>query len=201
MTTSRMRLISILVAASCAVSTVSLRANDKAVAPRAAAAPMAQDYLIGPDDVLQVHYWRDQDLSAEVVVRPDGFVSLPLLQDVPALGVSPAELASRIQKLATTYLEHPNVTVVVKQINSRKVFITGEVGKPGAYPLAGPTSVLQLIAMAGGLSSFAKQDRIVIMRNTPSGPTTFHFSYKKATQARDLNENILLLPGDTVVVP
>ncbi|MEI6666732.1 MAG: polysaccharide biosynthesis/export family protein [Acidobacteriota bacterium] len=167
----------------------------------AAAAVQPQSYVIGPDDVLVVSYWRDQDLSAEVVVRPDGHISLPLLRDILALGLTPDELADRIQTRAATYLEHPNVTVVVKQINSRKVFITGEVAKPGQYPLAGPTTVLQLIAMAGGVTPFAKQDRIVIMR-AGGGPTaTFRFNYKNVAQMKDLDQNILLHPGDTVLVP
>ena len=119
------------------------------------------DYVIGPDDVLQVVYWRDPDLTAEVVVRPDGNISLPLLKDVAAIGLTPDALARKIESLAKVYLENPQVTVVVKQINSRKVFITGEVAKPGVYPLAGPTSVMQLIALAGGLTPFAKQNGIV----------------------------------------
>lgn len=165
------------------------------------AAPTPQDYVIGADDVLHVYYWRDQDLSAEAVVRPDGNISLPLLRDVAALGLTPDELGAKIQETAATYLEHPNVTVVVKQINSRKVFITGEVGKPGTYPLSGPVTVLQLIAMAGGLTPFAKQDRIVIMRASQAGPVTFTFNYKQVSQLKALHQNIVLLPGDTVLVP
>jgi polysaccharide export outer membrane protein len=167
------------------------------VAPK----PLPQDYVIGPDDVLHVYYWKDQDLSAEAVVRPDGRISLPLLRDIPAMGLTPGELGDRIQALAATYLEHPNVTVVVKQINSRKVFITGEISKPGLYPLAGPTTVLQLIAIAGGVTPFARQDRIVVMRNGENGIVTFRFNYKDVLRLKDLQQNILLLPGDTVLVP
>ena len=166
-----------------------------------AAAPAPADYVIGPDDVLHVFFWRDQDLSAETVVRPDGRISLPLLRDVPALGLTPSQLGARLEELAATYLEHPNVTVTVKQINSRKVFITGEVAKPGTYPMGAPMTVLQLIAVAGGLTPFAKQDRIVIMRSSDAGPVTFRFDYKKAAQLKGLQANILLLPGDTVLVP
>lgn len=168
---------------------------------RAVAAPLPQDYVIGADDVLQVHFWREQDLSTEVVVRPDGRISLPLLRDVSAMGLTPDELGGRIQALAATYLENPNVTVSVKQINSRRVFITGEVAKPGTYAMGSPITVLQLIALAGGLTPYAKQDRIVIMRTTKEGTQTFRFDYKKASQLKDLQSNILLMPGDTVLIP
>lgn len=163
--------------------------------------PRALDYLIGPDDVLAVRYWNDTDLSAQVTVRPDGFISLPLLRDVEATGLTPDALADRIQTRASTYLEDPRVTVVVQQINSRKAFITGEVVKPGPYSLTGPTTVLQLIAMAGGLTTFAGQEQIAIIRTGGNGPVTFTFNYKKASQLKDLRQNIVLLPGDTVVVP
>lgn len=170
-----------------------------ALAQTAAARP-TQEYTLGPDDVLAVVYWGDKDLSAEVVVRPDGFISLPLLNDVEALGLTPTQLAERVAKLAAVYLEEPAVTVVVKQINSRKVFITGEVGKPGQYQLGGPTTVLQLIAMAGGLTPFAKTETIAIIRSGANGPVTFTFNYKKAARLEDLDGNIVLMPGDTVIV-
>ena len=163
--------------------------------------PTAMDYRIGPDDVLDVFYWHDKDLSAQVVVRPDGYISLPLLHDVQALGLTPEALGDRIGALASTYLEDPNVTVVVKQINSRKAFITGEVVRPGPYPLSGPTTVLQLIAMAGGLTAFANQDQVAIIRTGSDSPVTFTFNYKKASQLKNLKDNIVLLPGDTIVVP
>ncbi len=158
------------------------------------------DYRIGPDDVLEVVYWRNEDLSAEVVVRPDGCISLPLLRDVHALGLTPEELGDKIVTLASVYLTEPNVTVVVKQINSRMAFITGEVVSPGPYPLGGATTVLQLIAMAGGLTAFADQDQIAIIRDVEPAPVTFRFSYKQASRLKDLQDNIVLLPGDTVLV-
>ena len=190
--------------------------------------PQALDYRIGADDVLDVFYWQDKDLSAQVTVRPDGNISLPLLRDVEALGLTPEVLADRIQVLASAYLEDPRVTVMVKQINSRKAFITGEVVRAGSYSLSGPTTVLQLIAMAGGLTTFANQERIRIVRSGVDGPVTLTFNYKKALQGKDpsgspargvlrhsekprntvseaprtdLNDNVLLLPGDTIIVP
>src|SRR5215467_14662660 len=123
------------------------------------------DYVIGADDVLTVVFWRDKDMSGDVVVRPDGKITLPLLNDIQAAGLTPDQLREQVSKLAEHFLEEPAATVVVKQINSRKVFITGEVSKPGPYPLTTPTTVLQLIAMAGGLGEYAHKDEIVIMRS------------------------------------
>ena len=110
------------------------------------------EYTIGADDVLSVVFWRDKELTSDVTVRPDGKISLPLLNDVHASGLTPAQLKDRIVEESKKYVEDPNVTVVVKQINSRKVFITGEVGKPGPYPLMAPTTVMQLLVVAGGLA-------------------------------------------------
>ena len=202
----RTRILSVIVVSVTLVTPVAASTAEGPAAIRPAASPATaaappQDYVIGPDDVLHVFYWRDQDLSAEAVVRPDGRISLPLLRDVPAMGLSPDALSERIQTLASAYLEHPSVTVVVKQINSRKVFITGKISKPGSYALSGPTTVLQLIATAGGLTPFARQSRIVIMRTAPAGPVTLRFDYKKVSRMQGLDANVLLMPGDTVIVP
>src|SRR5712691_6045514 len=113
------------------------------------------DYVIGPEDVLAIVYWRDKDMTTDVVVRPDGKITLPLLNEVTAAGLTTNELRDRLTNESKQYIEDPNVTIVVKQINSRKVFITGEIVKPGSYSLIAPTTVIQLIAMAGGLKDFA----------------------------------------------
>lgn len=159
------------------------------------------DYVIGPEDQLAILFWRDKDLSAEVAVRPDGRITLPLLNDIVAAGLTPDELRERIQQAASRYVEGPNATVVVKQINSRKVFVTGKVAKPGTYPLMGPTTVLQMIAMAGGLMDFAKSDRIVVMRTLAGNTETFKFNYKDVSKSKNLQQNIALKPGDTILVP
>jgi polysaccharide export outer membrane protein len=159
------------------------------------------DYVIGPDDVLQIIFWREGDLSSEVAVRPDGKISLPLLNEIQASGLTPEQLRANLTQVANRYVEEPAVTVVVKAINSRKVFITGQVGKPGPYPLSGPTTVLQLIATAGGVQEYAKDERIVVMR-TENGRTVSHkFNYKQVSQGKNLQQNIELKPGDTIVVP
>jgi len=157
------------------------------------------DFVIGPDDVLSIIFWRDKDMSMQVTVRPDGRVSLPLLNDVQAAGLTPADLRAHLVAESKRFIENPNVTVVVQQINSRKVFITGQVVKPGPYPLTAPTTVLQLISMAGGLKDFADRKNIVIVRHENAGTSSIRFNYKEI--ARNLRQDIELKPGDTVVVP
>lgn len=169
------------------------------VVPAGAVTP--PDYVIGAEDVLTIIFWREQDLSSEVAVRPDGKISLPLLNEIQAAGLTPEQLRGTLTQAANRFVEDPAVTVVVKTINSRKVFITGQVGKPGPYPLSGPTTVLQLIATAGGVNEYAKSDRIVVMR-TENGRTVSHkFNYKQVSQGKNLPQNIDLKPGDTIVVP
>jgi polysaccharide export outer membrane protein len=158
-------------------------------------------YVIGADDVLAVTFWREKDLSSDVAVRPDGKITLPLLNDIEAAGLTPDQLRDRVTKAAGQYVEDPNVTVTVKAINSRKVFITGNISKPGPYPLGGPMTVMQLIAMAGGVQEFAKSDRILIMRTENGKPAALKFNYKEVADGKKLTQNIELLPGDTVIVP
>jgi polysaccharide export outer membrane protein len=157
--------------------------------------------VIGPEDLLGVVYWRDKDMTGDVAVRPDGKISLPLLNDVQAAGLTPAQLRDRLVDASKQYFEDPSITVVVKQMNSRKVFITGEVSKPGPYPLIGPTTVLQLISIAGGLREYAESKKILIVRNENGKPTSFLFNYKDVVSRKNLRQNIELKPGDTVIVP
>lgn len=172
-----------------------------ATRPAAAAVAIPPGYVIGPDDVLSIMFWRDKDLSADVVVRPDGNITLPLLNDVPAAGLTPEQLREKIHVAARRFVEDPNATVVVKQINSRKVFITGEVEKPGTYPITGPTTVVQLLAMAGGLKEFADGKDILIMRTEGGRQVAYRFNYRWVLKGLNLRQNIELKPGDTVIVP
>jgi polysaccharide export outer membrane protein len=158
-------------------------------------------YVIGPDDVLKILFWRDEAMSGDVIVRPDGKISTPLLNDIQAAGLTPDELRLRINEEASHYVEDPNATVVVKQINSRKVFITGEVEKPGPYGLTGPMTVLQLIANAGGFKEYARRDGIVIMRTEAGRQVQLSFNYTEVVRGKKLQQNVELKPGDTVVVP
>ena len=186
-----------------------LAANAAASAPAAAAAAIVpvrpatpNGYVIGVDDVLSILFWRDKDLSApEVTVRPDGKVTLPLLNDMQAAGLTPDQLRDAILVAAQKYVEDPNPTVIVKEIKSRKVFITGQVEKAGPYPLNGPTTILQLIAMAGGLREFADGKEISLMRTENGKPGVYSFNYQDVLKRRNLRQNIELKPGDVVVVP
>ena len=170
-----------------------------ATAPKAIKAP--EDYVIGTDDVLTVLFWRDKDMSTDVMVRPDGNITLPLINDIHAAGLTPDQLREQVLAGAARFIEDPSPTVVVKQINSRKVFITGEVEKPGPYPLTAPTTVMQLIATAGGLREFAHRKDIVIMRMEAGRQLTYGFDYAAVAKRAKLQQNIFLKPGDTVVVP
>jgi polysaccharide biosynthesis/export protein len=165
------------------------------------AATQPADYLIGPNDVLSVVFWREKDLSAEVVVRPDGKISLPLLNDVQVGGLTPEQLRLHLADEARRFVEDPVVTVIVKQIANNKVFIVGEVRQPGPQLLSGPTTVLQLIAMAGGLTDLADRKHIVVTRTEGNQSRSYEFNYSDVVKGKGLAQNILLKPGDTVVVP
>jgi polysaccharide export outer membrane protein len=178
-----------------------------AAAPQKPGAPVVngvkppEDYVIGTDDVLTISFWREKDLSTDVVVRPDGKITLPLINDVYAAGLTPDQLREKVLTEAARYIEDPAPTVVVKQINSRKAFITGEVAKPGPYVLTSPTTVLQLIAMAGGLQEFAQKKDIMIVRIEAGQQITFSFDYASVVKRKKLEQNIFLKPGDVIVVP
>lgn len=171
------------------------------VVPAAPSTVVPADYVIGPDDILSIVYWRDKEMSADVVVRPDGRVTLPLLSDVVAVGLTPEQLRDRIRDEAGKLVEDPNVTVVVKQINSRKVFLTGMVGRPGAYPLSAPMTVLQMLSVAGGVGEFADEKKILIMRTENGKQRAYKFNLKDVKKGKNLQQNIELKPGDTIVVP
>jgi polysaccharide export outer membrane protein len=156
-------------------------------------------YVIGVDDVLSIVYWRDKDMTTDVVVRPDGMISLPLLNDIMAAGLTPTALRDRLMAESKLFVKDPNVTVVVRQINSRKVFITGEVAKPGPYQVTSPITVIDLIAMAGGLTQYAHRKKIIILVNDRGKRTTRKFNYNDI--GKNPSQNIELKPGDTVVVP
>lgn len=159
------------------------------------------DYVIGPGDVLAILFWRDKELSYEVVVRPDGKISMPLLNDVHAAGLTPEQLRMKIDEEARKYISDPTAAVIVKGINSRKVYVAGQIGRPGEYPLLGPTTVLQLIALAGGPVEFSKSDKIMIVRMESGREVIYPFNYKEVIKGKRLRQNIQLKPGDTIIVP
>ncbi len=171
------------------------------VAPVAGAVSPPADYIIGAEDLLSVVFWRDKDMSSDVAVRPDGKISLPLLNDVQAAGLTPTQLRDQLTESAKQYISEPNVTIVVRQINSRKVFVTGQVQKPGPYVLGGSTTVLQLIATAGGVLEYAHSNKIIVMRTENGRQASHPFDYKGVISGKNLRQNIELKPGDTVIVP
>ena len=163
--------------------------------------PVEAGFTIGPEDVLGVVVWREADVSGDVTVRPDGMITLPLIRDVRAAGLTPQALSARVQTALREFITDASVTVVVRQMNSRKVFITGEVAKPGAYPLVSTMTVMQLIAVAGGLNEFAEGKSISVMRTEGGQTKTLPFDYKNVANGKKAGQNIVLKPGDTVVVP
>jgi polysaccharide export outer membrane protein len=180
---------------------VSAQQTARPAAAATMAANLPPNYVIGPDDVLGIVFFGDEGLTGDVVVRPDGKISVPLLHDIQAAGLTPEALRDSLMKAGARYLESPNATVVVRQINSRKVFITGRVQRSGPYVLTAPTTVLQLIALAGGLTDWAEEDQIVVMRSENGRQVRHKFNYKDVIGGKKLQQNIVLEPGDTIVVP
>ena len=178
-------------------------ASQPAVAPPVApaGADIPPGYLIGPDDVLTVVFWQQEGHGGDVIVRPDGKITLPLINDIQAAGLTPDQLRQAIVNASTRFVRDPNVTVIVKQTNSRRVYVTGRVHKPGTYVITTPVTVLQMLALAGGIADFAKKDRIVVMRTDAGRTVSYKFYYNDVIEGKTLDQNILLEPGDTVIVP
>lgn len=170
----------------------------------ASPSPIAHDdtFIIGKDDVLAINVWKEPEVSRSIPVRSDGKISLPLVGEIQAAGETPLKLEQSIATRLKNYIEEPEVTVIVQQINSEKFNILGMVSKPGTYPLVGSATVLDAIALAGGFRDFAKQKSIYILRQNPDGTQTrLPFNYKEVIKGRSTAENVLLQPRDTVIVP
>lgn len=158
-------------------------------------------YVIGADDVLSINVWKEPEVSAAVPVRPDGKISLALLNDVNAAGLTPTQLSSVITEKLKKYIDQPRVTVVVTQINSRRYFVLGEVGRPGAFPLLPEMTVMQGLSSAGGLSQYADGKKVYVLRNDSGKTLKLPFNYKEVVKGHNPEQNVLLKPGDTIVVP
>lgn len=154
-------------------------------------------YRIGPEDILGIRVWREADLSGQVMVRPDGMISMPLVGELRAAGQTPDELGKAITDALLKHMNRAEVFVSVLQVNSKKFYMTGEVNRPGQYPLITQTSVLQAISAAGGLREFANGKKIVIIR----GDQRLKFNYKEVVDGKNLKQNIALESGDHVIVP
>jgi polysaccharide export outer membrane protein len=162
---------------------------------------VGKDYVIGPDDVLDVSVWKEQELTRSLQVRPDGKISMPLLGDVQAAGLTPGQLGQSVSEKLKKYLTAPQVTVILTQINSQRVYVTGEVTRPGAYPVLPGMTILQAITSAGGLTQFANGKKIFLMRDENHIQTKYAFHYKEVLDGRKADENVPVKAGDTIVVP
>jgi len=159
------------------------------------------EYSVGESDVLRINVWKEQEVSHTVVVRTDGSISMPLINEVKVAGMTPLTIQQVIGEKLKAFLTNPQVTVTVMEIHSKHAYITGEVARPGGYPLNTETTVLQLIAQAGGLTPFAKKGDIVVLRSENGKQERMKFKYKEVISGKKTNQNISLRPGDTVVVP
>ena len=176
---------------------------NSAVAATQTATPKANDstYVIGPEDVLTIDVWNEKELSGPVPVRPDGKISVPLLNDVQAAGLTPMELMSSLSEKLKKFVSDPTVTVTVTTVNSRKVYILGEVTRPGAFPLVPDMTVLQALTTAGGPRLMRRPRRSISCGSRTAAQNKLAFNYKQVVRGGSPEQNILLKSGDTVVVP
>jgi polysaccharide export outer membrane protein len=153
-------------------------------------------YVIGPEDILSVRVWREPDFTGQHTVRPDGKITLPLVGDMQASGLTPERLASQTKQALSEYLNDPQVDVTIAQVNSKKYYVSGEINRPGQYPLVVPTKVFDALNNAGGFRDFANKKDIVIVR----GDQRIKFNYNEVVNGKKLDQNILLQNGDTILV-
>lgn len=198
------------ISAAVALSLISMAAMAGQTSPSQAepndttAAQTAQNdpsYKIGAQDVLSISVWKDPELTQTVPVRPDGKISMPLLNDVQAAGLTPTELRDQITAGLKKFVTDPVVTVVVTQINSQRVYITGEVTRAGAFPLLPGMTILQALSSAGGFTNFANTKKIYMFRMVNGKRVEFPFDYKAVIHGKKLDQNVVLQAGDTIVVP
>jgi polysaccharide export outer membrane protein len=181
-------------------SSPQLEASIKGAA-QTGAVPTDPNYVIGPQDIVDISVWKEPDLSRSVPVRPDGKISLPLLNDVQAAGLTPVQLGEQIASNLTKYMTNPQVTVIVSQINSQRIYILGEVARAGSYTLLPDMTVLQALSDAGGFTPFANTKRVYVLRQDSGRQQKFPFNYKDVISGKDPSQNITLKSGDTIIVP
>ncbi len=170
--------------------------------PKQAAGSLPDSYVVGAEDVLSIYVWKEPDMSKTVPVRPDGMISLPLVGEVKAAGYTPVQLEDVLAEAMKKYVSEPQVTVVVEKINSLSFNIVGEIGHPGSFPLTRRMTVLDAIAMAGGFKDFAKTKKIYVLRTMANGTQEkLPFNYKEVIKGQNEQQNIVLQPRDTIVVP
>jgi polysaccharide biosynthesis/export protein len=169
--------------------------------PRTTSVPTDPNYVIGPQDVVDINVWKEPELTRSVPVRPDGKISMPLLNDVQAGGLTPMQLTAQISAALKKFISDPQVTVVVTQINSQRIYILGEVTRPGAFPLVSGMSLLQALSSAGGFTMFANVKKIYLLRTVNGKQEKYPFNYTDVIHGKATQENIPLSSGDTIVVP
>jgi len=174
-------------------------ATEQTATPKAATDDPS--YEIGAEDQLSISVWKEPDITRVVPVRPDGKISLPLINDVQAAGLTPMQLAMSISEKLKKFIADPQVTVIVMAINSRRYYIVGEMTRTGAFPLLPHTTVLQALASAGGFTQFANLKGIYALRIVDGKSVKFPFNYKDVIKGAHTEQNIELKPGDTIVVP
>lgn len=177
-----------------------LSCGGKKVIERSIPSPGTQ-YTIGPEDVLQIFVRKEPELSLSVTVRTDGKISLPLINDVQVLGLTPVELKEELTKSLSNYLENPTVSVIVEEVNSLKIFVDGEVNNPGMYDIKREVNVLQAITLAGGFTEWAKKSKIKIFRKHGGVEKIIKINYNKIISGKHPELNIPLQPGDSIIVP
>lgn len=158
-------------------------------------------YVIGVSDLLSISVWRNEELEVVIPVRPDGRISAPLVGEITVAGLTTEQVRRQLTTRFEEFVNAPAVSVIITEINSRRVFILGEVVESGAYDILQPTSLLQALAMAGGFTEFAKKDDVVLLRGSGASARRSKLSVKKITAGTDLSDNVLLQPGDTIIVP
>lgn len=165
------------------------------------AATADPNYVIGGQDVIDISVWKEPELTRTVPVRPDGKISLPLLNDVQASGLTPTQLAEQITESLKKFVTNPQVTVIVTQINSQRIYILGEVNRAGAYPLLPDMTILQGLSSAGGFTQFANLKKIYMFRMENGKQVKYPFNYKDVVNGKSPDQNVVLKAGDTIVVP
>ena len=158
-------------------------------------------YVIGPGDTLSISVWKEEGLQKEVLVKPDGYITFPLVGDIKASGVNTKELTKLLSDKLNSYIPNPNVTVSVLQSSSNRVYVIGQVNKPGQFVTLQYMDVLQALTLAGGLTPYADSDNIKILRRSEKGKEIFEFDYDEVVSGDGMEMNIILKAGDTVVVP
>lgn len=191
----------VLLLASCNMANVSNIPSISALPDTAVTYPEKESYIIGPSDILEINVWKEPDLTRQVEVRMDGKITLPMLDDVQAENLTLMELQQKVETAYTDYVTEPEVTVILLQSNSQRIYMMGKVNSPGEYPLKKSMTFLQAVSIAGGLGRWADKDNIRLIRKIDGEEQTYRINYNAIITGKDLSQNILLRPEDTIFVP